>query len=126
MLQSTLFLTVNLLVRNDRVGGDFTQLFAHRKGPFIVAGDLNDEHSVIPAPLSQMGTNGTRLVDPFAAHSPVTFEQDWVPRRRFRLDYLYLSESLAGRITKKMGGIADFPDAFTMSDHAPLMAEVDL
>jgi len=93
-------------------------------GPFIVAGDLNDELSVIPAPLSQMGTYGTRLVDPFAACSPVIFEQDWVPRRQFKLDCLYLSESLGSRITQKMGGISDFPDAFTMSDHAPLMAEV--
>jgi endonuclease/exonuclease/phosphatase family metal-dependent hydrolase len=106
--------------------GDFTQLFAHCKGPFIVAGDLNDEHSVIPSPLSQKGTHATRLVDPFAASRPITFEQDWVPRRRFKLDYLYLSESLAGRITQKKGGIADFPDAFTMSDHAPLMVEVSL
>jgi len=106
--------------------GDFTQLFAHREGPFIVAGDLNDEHSVIPAPLSQMGAKGTRLVDPFAACSPVTFKQDWVPHRRFKLDYLYMSESLADRVTQTKGGIADFPDAFTMSDHAPLMVEVAL
>jgi endonuclease/exonuclease/phosphatase family metal-dependent hydrolase len=104
--------------------GDFTQLFAHREGPFIVAGDLNDEHSLIPAPLSQMGTKGTRLVDPFATSSPVTFEQDWVPRQRFKLDYLYVSESLADHVTQTRGGIADFPDAFTMSDHAPLMVEV--
>jgi len=104
--------------------GDFMQLFSHRKGPFIVAGDLNDEHSVIPAPLSQLGTKGTRLVDPFADLAPKTFEQDWAPHRRFTLDYLYVSESLAGRVVSKLGGIADFPTAFTMSDHAPLMAEV--
>jgi len=104
--------------------GDFMQLFSHRKGPFIVAGDLNDEHSVIPAPLSQLGTNVTRLVDPFADLAPKTFEQDWAPHRRFTLDYLYVSKSLAGQITQKQGGIADFPDTFTMSDHAPLMVEV--
>jgi endonuclease/exonuclease/phosphatase family metal-dependent hydrolase len=107
-----------------RMSGDFTQLFTHREGPFIVAGDLNDEHQLIPAPLSQMGANGTRLVDPFAANSRVTFEQNWSPHRRFKLDYLYVSESLAGRITQTKAGIADFPDAFTMSDHAPMMVEV--
>jgi len=104
--------------------GDFTQLFSHRKGPFIVTGDLNDEHSVIPAPLNQLGTKETRLVDPFADLAPKTFEQDWAPHRLFTLDYLYVSESLAGRVVSKLGGIADFPTAFTMSDHAPLMVEV--
>ena len=106
--------------------GDFTQLFSHRKGPFIVAGDLNDEHSVIPAPLSLLGTKGTRLVDPFADLAPKTFEQDWMSRRQFTLDYLYLSESLASQVVSKLGGIADFPTAFTMSDHAPLMVEVKI
>jgi endonuclease/exonuclease/phosphatase family metal-dependent hydrolase len=106
--------------------GDFTQLFAHREGPFIVVGDLNDEHSVIPAPLSQMGAEGTRLVDPFAASQLITFEQDWSPHRRFKLDYIFVSESLAERVTQTKGGIADFPDASTMSDHAPLMVEVAL
>jgi endonuclease/exonuclease/phosphatase family metal-dependent hydrolase len=106
--------------------GDFTQLFAHREGPFIVVGDLNDEHSVIPAPLSQMGAEGTRLVDPFAASQLITFEQDWSPHRRFKLDYIFVSESLADRVTQTKGGIADFPDASTMSDHAPLMVEVAL
>lgn len=104
--------------------GDLEQLFCHRKGPFIVAGDLNDEHPAIPQPLKKLGANGTRLVDPFAGVAPKTFEQDWVDRRQFTLDYLYLSESLAGRVVNKLGGIADFPSAFTMSDHAPLMVEI--
>jgi exonuclease III len=104
--------------------GDFTQLFAHRNGPFIVAGDLNDEHWAIPAPLNGLGSNTTRLVDPFAGTSLKSFEQDWAPGRQFKLDYLYLSESLAARITKTKGGIADFPTVLSMSDHAPLMVEV--
>jgi len=37
---------------------------------------------------------------------------------------LYLSKSLASQVVNKLGGIADFPTAFTMSDHAPLMVEV--
>jgi exonuclease III len=107
-----------------RLNRDFSQIFAHGKGPFIIAGDLNDEHHTIPAPLSSLGANGTRLVDPFAGTSPRTFEQDWLSRRQFTLDYLYLSESLAGRVVRTLGGISDFPTAFTMSDHAPLMVEV--
>jgi len=104
--------------------GDIEQLFCHREGPFIVAGDLNDEHATIPQPLSKMGADGTRLVDPFAGVPPKTYEQDWMSRRQFTLDYMYLSESLASQVVNKLGGIADFPTAFTMSDHAPLMAEV--
>lgn len=106
------------------IRGDFTQVFSHRKGPFIVAGDLNDEHSVIPTPLSNLGADGTRLVDPFASSSPKTFEQDWLSHRQFTLDYLYLSETLAGRVLQKKGGIADFPTALSVSDHAPLLVEV--
>ena len=109
-----------------RLKNDFSQLFIHRKGPFIVAGDLNDEHHVIPAPLSELGTSGTRLVDPFAGLSPKTFEQDWLSRRQFTLDYLYLSENLAQRVVAKHGGIADFPSAFTVSDHAPLVVELSI
>jgi len=104
--------------------GDIEQLFCHRKGPLIVAGDLNDEHPAVPQPLSKMGADGTRLVDPFAGTAPKTFQQDWHDNKQFTLDYLYLSESLVGRVVSKLGGIADFPTAFTMSDHAPLMVEV--
>jgi len=104
--------------------GDIEQLFCHREGPFIVAGDLNDEHAAIPQPLSKMGADGTQLVDPFAGVPPKTYEQDWMSRRQFTLDYLYLSESLASQVVNKLGGIADFPTAFRMSDHAPLMVEV--
>jgi len=105
---------------------DFYQLFSRHNGPFIVAGDLNEELSAIPAPLDKLGTSGTRLVDPFTGIAPKTFEQDWLDRRQFTLDYLYLSEDLAGRVVNKLGGIADFPTAFTMSDHAPLLVEVSL
>jgi len=57
---------------------------------------------------------------------PKTFEQDWLSRRQFTLDYLHLSKSLAGRVVSKLGGITDFPTAFTMSDHAPLLVEVQI
>jgi len=109
-----------------RLKNDFELIYTHRKGPFIVASDLNDEHHVIPAPLSELGANGTRLVDPFAGMSPKTFEQDWLSRRQFTLDYLYLSESLAGRVVSKRGGITDFPTAFGISDHAPLLVEAKI
>lgn len=106
------------------VGGDIVQLFEHRRGLFIVAGDLNHEHHCIPPALSKLGAAGTRLVDPFAGVLPKTFEQDWANRRQYTLDYLYVSETLADRIVHKKGGIADFPTAFSMSDHAPLLVEI--
>jgi hypothetical protein len=41
------------------------------------------------------------------------------------MDYLYLSKSLAQKVTERRGGINDFPTALALSDHAPLLLEID-
>jgi len=58
--------------------------------------------------------------------APKTFEKDWLGRKQFTLDYLYLSECLAGRIVSELDSIVDFPTAFTVSDHAPLLVEINV
>jgi len=99
---------------------DFKNIFTHCDGQLIVAGDLNDMHSCIPEPLGKLG-----LVDPFEDYEHVTFRQDWDHDGTYRMDYIYLSPELADRITAFSGGIDDFPDSLNVSDHAPLLIEMD-
>ena len=41
------------------------------------------------------------------------------------MDYIYLAPELADRITAQAGGIDDFPDSLNVSDHAPLLIEMN-
>lgn len=38
-----------------------------------------------------------------------------------QVDYVFVSEELVGEIQSVKGGSADFPDAWEMSDHAPVV-----
>ena len=100
---------------------DFKNLLSHSGGRLIVAGDLNDMHSCIPWPLDTLG-----LVDPFEDHQHVTFRQDWDHDGTYLMDYIYLASELADRITAQAGGIDDFPDSLNVSDHAPLLIEMNV
>ena len=42
------------------------------------------------------------------------------------LDYLFISPKLKDALGEVIGGVADFPDAWDMSDHAPVVAELSL
>jgi len=101
---------------------DFKNLLDHCDGQLIVAGDLNDMHyRQIPKPLKKLG-----LVDPFKNYDHVTFRQDWDQEGIFLMDYIYLASELADRITAFSGGIDDFPDSMNVSDHAPLLIEMNV
>ena len=101
---------------------DFQQILEHCDGSLIVAGDLNDMHyRTVPKPLGALG-----LVDPFKNHDHVTFRQDWDHEGLFLMDYIYMTPRLADRITAFSGGMDDFPDAFSVSDHAPLLIEMNV
>jgi len=101
---------------------DFKNLLDHCDGQLIVAGDLNDMHyRQIPKPLNKLG-----LVDPFKNYDHVTFRQDWDQEGIFLMDYIYLASELADRITAFSGGIDDFPDSMNVSDHAPLLIEMNV
>ena len=78
------------------------------------------DYADVPSSLDLLGGQSIQLVDPFTKQNPITFQQDWPPRKRFKLDYIYLSHSLASTIIGQRGGVDDFPTAFTVSDHAPL------
>ena len=101
---------------------DFKNLLDHCDGKLIVAGDLNDMHyRQIPKPLNKLG-----LVDPFKDYDHATFRQDWDHEGIFLMDYIYLASELADRITAQSGGIDDFPDSLNVSDHAPLLIEMNV
>jgi exonuclease III len=100
---------------------DFKNLLGHCDGRLIVAGDLNDIHyRQIPKPLNKLG-----LVDPFKNYDHVTFRQDWDQEGIFLMDYIYVASELADCITSFSGGIDDFPDSLNVSDHAPLLIEMN-
>ena len=103
---------------------DFEAILSRYETPLIVAGDLNYEYSDVPAALDSLGNRHTRLVDPFQKQNPLTFEQDWKPHRRFKLDYIYLSRDLAKHVVAQRGGYEDFPTALQISDHAPLQVTI--
>lgn len=42
------------------------------------------------------------------------------------LDYIFVSKKIARNIVEVKGGVADFPDAWDVSDHAPVMLEIEV
>jgi endonuclease/exonuclease/phosphatase family metal-dependent hydrolase len=94
--------------------------------PLVVAGDLNYEYLDVPNSLRRIGARARELVDPFSGGNLLTFEQDWADRKRFKLDYIYLSRGLASSVVGKTGGITEFPASLQMSDHAPLSVSLSL
>jgi len=84
----------------------------------LFAGDLNQ----LPSP---RGLETFNLRDPWWAdqYSVTTYEKP--NREQQRLDYIFLTDALYRHVTGKQGGWADFPDARSISDHAPLVLELD-
>ena len=107
------------------LGPDLAAIGRRMDSPMVVAGDLNTEYPTVPGTLRGITRRRHRLVDPFVRHHLTTFRQDWHPHREFRMDYVYVSKSLAKRITAVSGGFQDHPDAVDWSDHAPLVVEID-
>ena len=105
----------------EKLKKDFEEILEHGDGSLIVAGDLNDIHHYIPEPLGALG-----LVDPFENDDLITFRQDWNHEGLFLMDYIYMTPDLASCVTARSGGMNDFPDAFNVSDHAPLLVEMNV
>ena len=104
---------------------DFIQLHLDRGADLIVAGDLNSEYDNIPKRLAKLAGGKYELVDPFEDIDMVTYQQSWTTNGFFKMDYLYMSKQLAKKIISKKCGQKDFPTAFDISDHAPLLVELN-
>lgn len=106
--------------------GDINALTETEQVPLIVAGDLNYEYLDVPPSLQRIGSHDNELVDPFKSRQLLTYEQEWGNRKRFKLDYIYLSQSLAKNAVSQRGGIQDFPTSLQVSDHAPLLVTLSI
>jgi endonuclease/exonuclease/phosphatase family metal-dependent hydrolase len=79
----------------------------------------------IPAVFKKFGKQNLKLVDVFENQTQATFEQDWGERHWFRMDYMFVSKMLNDCITQRHGGNFEFPESLSMSDHSPLIIEID-
>lgn len=100
--------------------GDFEALRDEFGSSIIVAGDLNVPYTRVPGPLDGLG-----FVDPFSGVRPITYRQDWDHDGLYTIDYIYLTKGLLQKLDGAVGGIDDFPTAFDVSDHAPLVVDLD-
>jgi len=110
----------------DLLRGDFLEVFKNRQRPLIIAGDFNYDMEETPSVLKKLGKNEFKLVDAFEQDPQATFEQDWEDRHWFRMDYMFLSKMLHDKVIDRSGGLKDFPSALEVSDHAPLIVDLDI
>ena len=110
----------------DALKKDFEHLHKDRQKPLIVAGDFNYDMDQMPWAFKKLGRGDLALVDTFEHQPQGTFEQDWGERHWFRLDYMFLSKTLNNQVSYRQGGNPEFPTALDVSDHAPLLVEIDV
>ena len=109
----------------DKLKKDFVELLEDRGLPLIVTGDFNYDMEEDPAIFRKVFKKESALVDAFENQPQATFEQDWGERHWFRMDYMFVSKMLNDRITQRHGGNLEFPESLSMSDHSPLIIEID-
>lgn len=110
----------------DALKKDFEAVVGDRRLPLIITGDFNFEMEEMPSVLKRLCKGDLGLVDAFATCEQATFEQAWEERNWFRIDYMFLSKSLDDKVVARRGGNIEFASALEVSDHSPLLVEVDL
>jgi len=68
-------------------------------------------------PVLEGAVGGSRIWTHKNGNSPNAARQE--------LDFIFVSEELSDEISAVGGGVGDFPDAWEMSDHAPVVIEFD-
>lgn len=110
----------------DVLKKDFEAVYKDRQKPLIVTGDFNFEIEEYPSMFKRVFKEDFALVDAFGTDPQATFEQDWGERHWFRLDYMFLSKVLNERVVHRRSGNLEFPSALQVSDHSPLLVELDI
>lgn len=110
----------------DALKKDFEAVVKDRGLPLIVAGDFNFEIDETPTMLRRLCKGDLKLVDAFEQSPEATFEQPWQDRNWFRLDHMFLSKALDDKVVSRRGGNIEFASALEVSDHSPLLVELDL
>jgi len=102
----------------------------------VVAGDFNLWPDYVTDGFKQRGlTSVTDLRDSFPKlDKPLNGTRIWTHKNgpkqsdgtRQELDFIFMSPDLVDQVDNTKGGVGDFPDAWEMSDHAPIMVDLKM
>ena len=108
----------------------------HGSDKLICAGDFNLWPDHVTRSFDEIGmTSVTDLRASFPKlKDPVAGSRIWTHKNgakasdgaRQELDFIFLSKDLVKRVDGTKGGVGDFPDAWEMSDHAPVTVDLRL
>lgn len=110
---------------------DFQALVESNDLPLIIAGDFNfdleDEEIGFPVPriFERLAKGDRKLQNPFPTGLKGTFQQDWENGGAFNLDFIFLSKCLNERVVDARGGFEHFEEAIELSDHVPVLVELE-
>lgn len=113
--------------------GDLIEEYGTKR--LVVAGDLNLWPDHLLEYTEQMGlvdATGQRKKFP-KLHDPSGGSRIWTHKNgakhtngaRQELDYIFVSKDLKSGLSDIKGGVDDFPDAWGMSDHAPVVTTIN-
>ena len=108
----------------------------HGDKKLLVAGDFNIWPDYVVGGFEDIGlTSVTDLRDSFPKlRSPESGSRIWTHKNgpkasdgmRQELDFIFISKDLKKKFVSTKGGVGDYPDAWEMSDHAPVTVTVSL
>lgn len=109
---------------------------AHGNKRTIVAGDFNLWPDHVEPEMKKYGfTSSTALRATFPnLHQPIGGTRIWTHKNGKKdgggkcqeLDFIFMSKDLVSSVVGSWGGVDDFPDSWDMSDHAPVVVELDI
>lgn len=108
----------------------------HGGEKLIVAGDFNLWPEYVVSDFKSIGmTSVTELRESFPnLRDPQYGSRIWTHKNgakasdgvRQELDFIFISKDLKKKFIGTKGGVGDFPDAWEMSDHAPVTVDIEL
>ena len=108
----------------------------HGDNRFVVAGDFNLWPNYVVGDFKNIGmTSVTDLRKSFPTlRDPQFGSRIWTHKNgakasdgmRQELDFIFISKDLRKKFISTKGGVGDFPDAWDMSDHAPVVVELKI
>lgn len=108
----------------------------HGRKRTIVAGDFNLWPDDVEPEMKRCGfVSSTSLRGSFPVlHAPVNGSRIWTHKNGNKdgngkcqeLDFIFLSKDLVPSVIGSLGGVDDFPDSWDMSDHAPVVVDLDI
>ncbi len=111
-------------------------LHEHGDKRFVVAGDFNLWPNYVVGEFKSIGmVSVTDLRKTFPTlRDPQFGTRIWTHKNgakasdgmRQELDFIFISKDLRKKFISTKGGVGDFPDAWDMSDHAPVIVDLDI